>query len=86
MVGANRLPITCCKDADQLIATAASARAVEATAMNSESSRSHSVFMLYITGRNAALDTVVHGALNLVDLAGRCVVVGREGAGDIANP
>ena len=72
VVGAQRLPIASAEDADEIIATAAAARAVEATAMNAESSRSHSVFMLYITGRNAGLDTVVQGALNLVDLAGRC--------------
>lgn len=70
VVGAQRLPIASAADADDIIATAAAARAVEATAMNAESSRSHSVFMLYITGRNAGLDTVVQGALNLVDLAG----------------
>lgn len=51
---------------------AARARAVEATAMNAESSRSHSAFMLHITGRHAASDTRLQGALNLVDLAGRC--------------
>lgn len=36
---------------------------------------SHSVFMLYITGRNEASGTVLQGSLNLVDLAGRCVRV-----------
>ncbi len=42
--------------------------------MNAVSSRSHSVFMLYITGRNEAGGTVLQGSLNLVDLAGRWAV------------
>lgn len=38
--------------------------------MNSSSSRSHSVFMLYITGTHESTETVLQGSLNLVDLAG----------------
>merc|ERR1719281_1099991 len=38
--------------------------------MNAQSSRSHSIFALYITGTNADLNTELHGALHLVDLAG----------------
>ncbi|KDD71705.1 kinesin, partial [Helicosporidium sp. ATCC 50920] len=57
-------------EAASLIRRAASARAVESTAMNASSSRSHSVFMLYITGEHAATGTLLHGSLNLVDLAG----------------
>ena len=60
------------QEAHALMRRAARARAVEATAMNAESSRSHSAFMLHITGRHAASDTCLQGALNLVDLAGRC--------------
>ncbi len=50
---------------------ATAARAVEATAMNAVSSRSHSVFMLSVRGMHAASATLLEGALNLVDLAGR---------------
>ncbi len=39
--------------------------------MNAVSSRSHSVFTLYITGRHEASGQRLQGALNLVDLAGR---------------
>ena len=39
--------------------------------MNATSSRSHSIFMLFITGRHAPTSTLVQGSLNLVDLAGR---------------
>jgi hypothetical protein len=41
--------------------------------MNAVSSRSHSVFMLYITGQHEASGTVLQGSLNLIDLAGRWV-------------
>merc|ERR1719375_2777497 len=38
--------------------------------MNEQSSRSHSMFALYLKGTNAELGTELHGALHLVDLAG----------------
>jgi len=38
--------------------------------MNEHSSRSHSVFTLYLTGRNAARGVELKGTLNLCDLAG----------------
>ena len=40
--------------------------------MNAVSSRSHSVFMLYISGHHENSGQRLQGALNLVDLAGRC--------------
>ena len=45
-------------------------RSVSATAMNSESSRSHCAFILHITGTNVKRNKTVEGCLNLVDLAG----------------
>lgn len=59
--------------AETLIRRAAASRACEATAMNAESSRSHVVFMLYITGAHAPTGTRLQGCLCLVDLAGRWV-------------
>lgn len=59
------------EEAAALVKRAAASRAVEATAMNAVSSRSHSLFMLYITGRHAGSSTNITGGLNLVDLAGR---------------
>jgi len=53
-----------------LMARAARSRAVGCTDMNEVSSRSHSVFSLYITGRNSELGSELLGALHLVDLAG----------------
>lgn len=45
-------------------------RATAATKANERSSRSHSVFRLYIEGRNASTGQKLNGLLNLVDLAG----------------
>merc|ERR1719261_1212125 len=53
-----------------LMTKAAKQRAVGTTDMNDLSSRSHSVFALYLTGLNAEQRTELRGALHLVDLAG----------------
>ena len=73
VAGAQRVSVACAEDADELVRRASACRAVESTAMNAVSSRSHSVFMLYISGQHEAAGIRVHGVLNLVDLAGRCV-------------
>jgi kinesin family member C1 len=80
--GAARMQITSEEEAAALVRRAATARAVESTAMNAVSSRSHAVFMLYITGRHEASETLLRGSLNLVDLAGseRLARSGAEGA------
>ncbi|KAL4427843.1 hypothetical protein ABPG75_001932 [Micractinium tetrahymenae] len=70
VLGATRVPIESEADAEAVTRKAAAARVVESTAMNAVSSRSHSVFMLYITGRHEASGTQLQGSLNLVDLAG----------------
>lgn len=68
--GLTRLPIADARDVDQLLAAAAKRRAVAATSMNAQSSRSHSVFTLHVRGEHAGKAIAVTGALNLVDLAG----------------
>ena len=45
-------------------------RAVAATNCNERSSRSHSVFILKIVGKNSITSESCTGSLNLVDLAG----------------
>jgi len=45
-------------------------RAVSTTDMNAVSSRSHSIFAMYLTGTNQDLNIELNGALHLVDLAG----------------
>jgi len=70
VAGAIRTPVGGVDVAAELVATAARNRAVEATAMNAVSSRSHCVFMLYITGTHGPTATRLQGCLCLVDLAG----------------
>ncbi|KAG8897867.1 kinesin-like nuclear fusion protein [Tulasnella sp. 403] len=53
-----------------LLSRAQARRTVHATLMNERSSRSHSVFTLRISGKNAASGETSEGTLNLVDLAG----------------
>lgn len=65
----------------RLMETAAKNRATAATLSNAESSRSHSVFRLYISGQNCVSGQTLKGVLNLVDLAGseRIKVSGVQG-------
>ena len=67
------------ESAAALVRRASAARVVEATQMNAVSSRSHTIFMLYITGEHASSGSSLTGCLNLVDLAGS-ERVGRSGA------
>merc|ERR1711948_179057 len=64
------VPVTSMEDITVLTAKAARLRAVGSTDMNAVSSRSHSVFSLYLTGSNTDLKVELRGALHLVDLAG----------------
>ncbi|KAM3081135.1 kinesin-like nuclear fusion protein [Clarireedia jacksonii] len=56
-------------------------RSMAATKSNERSSRSHSVFILKLVGRNSTTNETSEGTLNLVDLAGseRLKVSGAEG-------
>jgi kinesin family protein 5 len=56
-----------------------SARAVSATNMNQESSRSHSIFVVTVTQKNVETGSMKSGQLFLVDLAGS-EKVGKTGA------
>ena len=53
-----------------LIKKAKKRRATASTQCNERSSRSHSVFILNITGHNSRTDQTIESCLNLVDLAG----------------
>ncbi|KAL8941667.1 MAG: hypothetical protein Q9211_001729 [Gyalolechia sp. 1 TL-2023] len=55
---------------ESILRRAASNRSVAATKANERSSRSHSVFILKLTGENSATGEKSEGTLNLVDLAG----------------
>eukprot|EP00747_Dinoflagellata_sp_TGD_P164390 gnl/TRDRNA2_/TRDRNA2_184268_c0_seq1.p1 gnl/TRDRNA2_/TRDRNA2_184268_c0~~gnl/TRDRNA2_/TRDRNA2_184268_c0_seq1.p1 ORF type:complete len:1175 (+),score=317.96 gnl/TRDRNA2_/TRDRNA2_184268_c0_seq1:73-3597(+) len=66
----------------KLMARAAKMRAVGATDMNEISSRSHSVFALYLRGLNKESKCELHGALHLVDLAGSERLIKSGATGD----
>lgn len=66
-----QVPVKDGATAAELVQRAAAARSCEATAMNTTSSRSHAIFMLYITGSHPPSGTQLQGCLCLVDLAGR---------------
>ena len=55
---------------DKIMHLAARHRSVSSTAMNEQSSRSHSVFCLHLKATNKEQGIVLKGALSLVDLAG----------------
>eukprot|EP00899_Mesostigma_viride_P023454 jgi/Mesvir1/4293/Mv22247-RA.1 len=63
-------PVSTAAQVASLMKQAAAQRSVGQTCMNEESSRSHAVFTLQITGENKATGKVVDGVLNLIDLAG----------------
>jgi kinesin family protein C1 len=67
---------------DSLLALAAKNRTTAATAANERSSRSHSVFMLALQGKNEGTGERSRGVLNLVDLAGSERLNHSQAAGD----
>ena len=66
---------------ESILKRAAANRSVAATKSNERSSRSHSVFILKLVGRNSTTNETSEGTLNLVDLAGseRLKQSGAEG-------
>jgi kinesin family protein C1 len=74
--------VTSVEQANALVKKAASARKVEATQMNAHSSRSHTIFILHVSGEHAASGSTLSGALNLVDLAGSERVARSGASGD----
>jgi len=72
VAGASKLEIDPADDKaiDDLMDTAALHRQTASTNMNAQSSRSHSIFTLYLEGVNEELGARVKGTLHLCDLAG----------------
>ncbi|XAR67490.1 Minus-end-directed kinesin ATPase [Bertholletia excelsa] len=64
------LDVCSTREVSFLLNQAAQSRAVGKTQMNEQSSRSHFVFTLRISGVNEGTDQQVQGILNLIDLAG----------------
>ena len=70
VAGAAQLPVSSARHVYEALALGAAYRSTAATGMNERSSRSHSVFQLYITQRRLDSMTTVRSTLTIVDLAG----------------
>jgi kinesin family protein C1 len=70
VVNAIAVKVDSMEQVDYLMKKASKQRAVGCTDMNATSSRSHSMFALYLCGINEGTNEKLHGALHLVDLAG----------------
>ena len=62
--------VTCAADVYPLLKRASKNRSVGKTDCNERSSRSHSIFQLYLAGYNECTQRKTFGVLNLIDLAG----------------
>ena len=80
--GVNTEIVESVEQANVLVRKAAAARKVEATQMNAHSSRSHTIFILHVSGEHSASGSTLSGALNLVDLAGSERVARSGASGD----
>ena len=69
-MGVEKMKMETMQDVGEIMRLAASKRAVGSTSMNSVSSRSHSVFTIFISGTCEQHGKRIIGALNLCDLAG----------------
>ncbi|KAL7750950.1 kinesin-like nuclear fusion protein [Sorochytrium milnesiophthora] len=76
------VPLKDASSVQSMLKKASKNRAVAATNMNERSSRSHSVFILTLTGKNSATGEVCEGRINLVDLAGSERLTSSGSTGD----
>ncbi|EKD17558.1 kinesin [Drepanopeziza brunnea f. sp. 'multigermtubi' MB_m1] len=81
ITGLKIVPLDSPNAVEALLKQADNNRSVAATKSNERSSRSHSVFILKLVGRNSTTNETSEGTLNLVDLAGseRLKQSGAEG-------
>lgn len=81
VTGLKIVPLDSPNTVEVMLKQAANNRSVAATKSNERSSRSHSVFILKLVGRNSTTGETSEGTLNLVDLAGseRLKQSGAEG-------
>ena len=68
--GATELYVSSAIEVLQIMSAGAANRAISATRMNFESSRSHSVFMITLNQRNTVTESKKSSQLLLIDLAG----------------
>ena len=78
----SEVSVTSEEQVQQLINKAIRNRATAATKANDHSSRSHSVFRLYIRGKNGVSGERLNGLLNLIDLAGSERLAQSQAEGD----
>jgi kinesin family protein C1 len=81
VTGLKSVPLDSPNAVESILKQADANRSVAATKSNERSSRSHSVFILKLVGRNSTTNETSEGTLNLVDLAGseRLKQSGAEG-------
>lgn len=81
VTGLKSVPLDSPNAVESILKQADNNRSVAATKSNERSSRSHSVFILKLVGRNSTTNETSEGTLNLVDLAGseRLKQSGAEG-------
>lgn len=81
VTGLKSVPLDSPDTVESILKQAAANRSVATTKSNERSSRSHSVFILKLVGKNSATNETSEGTLNLVDLAGseRLKISGAEG-------
>ncbi|XP_020854999.1 kinesin-like protein KIFC1 isoform X1 [Phascolarctos cinereus] len=70
VTNAQYVPVSCEEEVESLLHLARQNRAVARTTQNEQSSRSHSVFQLQISGKHMGQNLHCAAPLNLVDLAG----------------
>jgi kinesin family member C1 len=81
ITGLKTVPLDSPNTVESILRQAATNRSVAATKSNERSSRSHSIFILKLLGKNSTTNEISEGTLNLVDLAGseRLKQSGAEG-------
>jgi len=81
ITGLKTVPLDSADTVESILKQAATNRSVAATKSNERSSRSHSIFILKLLGKNRTTNETSEGTLNLVDLAGseRLKQSGAEG-------
>ncbi|GBG31311.1 Kinesin, putative [Hondaea fermentalgiana] len=82
LTNVNREPIDSKEQIHQVLELAQQNRSVAATDSNMHSSRSHSVFTLFITGVNKEFKAQVTGSLSMCDLAGSERIAKSNATGD----
>ncbi|KAJ0986407.1 hypothetical protein J5N97_004763 [Dioscorea zingiberensis] len=80
--GANMLPVKSTSDVLELMQIGFANRAVGATALNSRSSRSHSVVTVHVRSEDLKTGSTSQGSLHLIDLAGSERADRSEATGD----